>query len=57
MNQNLDGVSFFFQVASGLNINTNKNNKLFRRQRREESDSKLQRISCVVQYLILNLHC
>lgn len=57
MSYSLDWVSFFFKLALGHEIDTNKNKKLFKRQMRQESDNKLHGISCVVHYFILNLHC
>lgn len=57
MSYTLDRVSFFFKLALGHEINTNKNEKLLKRQMRQESDNKLHRISCVVHYFILNLNC
>lgn len=57
MSYNLDWVSFFFQLALGHEIDTSKNKKLLKRQMRQESDNKPHRISCVVHYFILNLHC
>lgn len=39
MSYNLDRVSFFFKLALGHEIDTNKNKKLFKRQMKQESDN------------------